>query len=161
MPKDFDFSLRLDKSVWNYKGIRPANFPEKRIKGISNLLAKTSNDGIVNFFVKKLRVEIHNSEILLKEQNTKSILKTIMNFEGIGIQRKEEMFFNIIMPFLIVYSDDNEMQIFLKFMFENYPPLLENNLVKSFKLNYPQVKIVNLKTYMGAILFQKKEENNE
>ncbi|MGB9721728.1 MAG: DUF2851 family protein, partial [bacterium] len=41
LPKDFDFSLKMDKSVWNYKGIRPANFPEKRIKGISILLSET------------------------------------------------------------------------------------------------------------------------
>ncbi|MGC9200989.1 MAG: DUF2851 family protein, partial [Candidatus Aenigmatarchaeota archaeon] len=25
LPEDFDFSLKMDKSVWNYKGIRPAN----------------------------------------------------------------------------------------------------------------------------------------
>ncbi|WP_353684522.1 hypothetical protein V4D30_01655 [Thermodesulfovibrio sp. 3907-1M] len=35
LPEDFDFSLRMDKSVWNYKRIRPANFPEKNYRHIS------------------------------------------------------------------------------------------------------------------------------
>ncbi len=34
--------LKLDKSVWNYKGIKPANFPDKRIKEISILLSGTT-----------------------------------------------------------------------------------------------------------------------
>jgi len=154
LPQNFDFSLRMDKSVWVYKGIRPANFPDRRIKGISILLVETTNDGIVNFFLERLKAEIKN-------QNAKTALKKIMNFKGIGIQRKEEMFFNIIMPFMMVYSHDNELQSFLRFMFETYPPLQENKLIKSFKLIYPQTKIVNLKTYMGAILFQKEGITDE
>lgn len=91
----------------------------------------------------------------VRAKNISPLRKNIMNFEGIGIQRKEEMFFNIIMPFMMVYSQDDEVQNSLRFMFENYPPLSENRVIKSFKLSYPQVKIENAKTYMGAILFQK------
>ena len=86
----------MDKSVWEYKGIRPANFPEKRIKGIVELLEKSVEKGLVNFFLKKVKSQIENKK-------TKSALKNIMNFKGIGKQRKEEMFFNIIMPFLMVF----------------------------------------------------------
>ena len=62
--KDFDFSLKMDKSVGIYKGIRPANFPEKRLKAISGLLAKTTKsgkttkNGIVNFFLQKIEFEV-------------------------------------------------------------------------------------------------------
>jgi len=38
-----------------------------------------------------------------------------MDFKGIGKQRKEEMFFNIIMPFLMVFSEDKNIQQFFKF----------------------------------------------
>ncbi len=147
LPTDFDFSLKLDKSVWNYKGIRPANFPEKRIKGISNLLSETTEKGIANFFLERTKAELNNKDL-------KDAVKKIMNFEGIGLQRKTEMFFNIIMPFLMVYSDDN-IRDFLVFIFENHPPLCENRIIKSFKLNYPDIKIENVKTYMGGLLFQK------
>ncbi len=147
LPTDFDFSLKLDKSVWNYKGIRPANYPEKRIKGISNLLSKTSEKGIVNFFLDRTKTELNNKD-------PKDAVKEIMKFEGIGLQRKTEMFFNIIMPFLMVYSDD-DIRDFLVFIFEKHPPLSENKLIKSFKGTYPDIKIENVKTYIGALLFSK------
>ncbi|HOK79381.1 MAG TPA: DUF2851 family protein [bacterium] len=154
LPKDFDFSLKLDKSVWNYKGIRPANFPEKRITGISILLSKTIKEGIANFFLEHIKAEPIN-------QDPEKVVKKIMNFEGIGAQRKNEMFFNIIMPFLLVYSNDDKIKNFLNFIFENHPVLSENKLIKSFKHNYPNIKIENVKTYMGAILFQKKSIGTE
>ncbi len=148
LPTDFDFSLKLNKSVWNYKGIRPANFPEKRIKGISSLLSKTVEKGIVNFFLDRIKTDLNN-------KNPKDAVKKIMSFEGIGIQRKMEMFFNIIMPFVMVYSDDNKIKDFLDFIFENHPPLSENIFIRAFKVNYPDIEIENVKAYMGAILFQK------
>ncbi len=154
LPEKFDFSLRIDNSVWNYKGIRPANFPEKRIKGVSGLLSKTSESGLVNFFLEKIKREANN-------KNLKKALKSIMDFEGIGDQRKEEMFFNIIMPFMMVYSQDEEVQKTLSFMFDNYPPLAENRFIRDFKNNHPQIEIKNVKTYMGAILHQKKNITDE
>lgn len=150
LPEDFDFSLKIDKSVWIYKGIRPANFPENRIKGISGLLTKTAECGLVNFFLKRIKRANNYSTPQIS-------LKNIMNFEGIGLQRKEEMFFNIIMPFMMADSEDNEVQSFLRFMFESYPPLSENKFIKDFKINHSQVEIMNVKTYMGAILFQKQD----
>jgi len=149
LPQDFDFSLKLDKSVWNYKGIRPANFPEKRIKGISILLSETIEKGIVNFFIDRIKAELNNKD-------PKDAVKKIMNFEGVGVQRKTEMFFNIIMPFLMVYSDYDKIKNFLNFLFEKHPPLSENRFIKSFKINFPDIKIENVKTYMGALFFTKK-----
>lgn len=55
LPDDFDFSLRMDKSVWDFKRIRPLNYPDKRIKGISHILSQTSHDGIVNYFLERIR----------------------------------------------------------------------------------------------------------
>ena len=148
LPEDFDFSLRMDKSVWEYKGIRPANFPEKRIKGITELLEKSVEKGLVNFFLKKVESQTQN-------KNPKLALKHIMDFKGIGKQRKEEMFFNIVMPFLMVFSEDKNIQPFLTFMFENYPPLTDNRLTKAFKTKHPDLKITTVKEYMGIIFFEK------
>ena len=148
LPKDFDLSLKMDKSVWEYKSIRPANFPEKRIKGIVNLLEKSLEKGLVNFFLEKIFCQIEN-------KNPKSALKNIMDFKGIGKQRKEEMFFNIVMPFLMVFSKDEKIQQFLKLMFETYPPLQDNRLTKAFKKRNPDLKITTAKEYMGVIFYQK------
>ncbi|MGC8914967.1 MAG: hypothetical protein ACP5K0_05490 [Thermosulfidibacteraceae bacterium] len=138
----------MDKSVWNYKGIRPANYPEKRIRGIAVLLSETIDKGIVNFFLEYIKAELNN-------KNPKDAVKKIMNFGGVGIQRKTEMFFNIIMPFFMVYAEHDEVKKFLSFIFETHPPLSENNLVKSFNRNYPDINIESVKAYMGVILFQK------
>ena len=104
---------------------------------------------------------MHNIESEINNENPKSALKNIMNFDGIGTQRKEEMFFNIIMPFMIVYSEGSKIQNFLNFIFETHPPLSENKIIRIFRKNYPQIKIENVKTYMGAILFQKDSMTNE
>ena len=138
LPENFDLSLKIDKSVWEYKGIRPANFPEKRIKGITDLLKKSIEKGLVNLFLEKVKSQ-------MKNKNFRSALRNIMDFKGIGIQRKEEMFFNIIMPFLMVFSEDRNIQQFLNVMFENHPPLSENHLIKAFKTRYPDLKITTAK----------------
>lgn len=148
IPTFFDFSLRMDRSVWEYKGIRPNNFPEKRISGITCLLGKGIDEGLVNFFEKKLKASA-------EDKNLKVALKSIMDFSGIGSQRKEEMFFNIIMPFMMTYSKDEVLLTFLRTMFETYPLLGDNNLLKKFKARYPDLELKTLREYMGALFFQK------
>lgn len=148
IPSDFDFSLRMNKTQWEYREIRPANFPEKRIKGISNLLAISIDCGIVNFFYERIKSQIEN-------KNLKYALKNVMDFEGIGWQRKEEMFFNILLPFFMVYVDNIKSKNFLKFLFENHPPLKENTLIKNFLKKFPDKTINTAREYMGAIFFIK------
>ena len=152
LPENFDFSLKMDKSLWEYKGIRPANFPEKRITGIVNLLAKSVEKGLITFFLKNIKTQI-------KKQNPRSALKNIMDFKGIGKQRKEEMFFNIILPFFMVFSDNKNIYQFLKFMFENHPPLQDNSVTQKFKSKYPDLQITSVKEYMGIMLFEKTKES--
>jgi hypothetical protein len=148
LPSDFDFSLRMSKTKWEYGGIRPANFPEKRIKGISYLLVTSISDGITNLFYTRIKSQVNGS-------NPKTALKNIMDFEGIGIQRKEEMFFNIVLPFFMVFTEDVECKKFLNFLFENHPPLQENSLIKLFAKKYPEKTITSTKEHMGAIFIMK------
>ncbi|MFN3269789.1 MAG: hypothetical protein ACK42G_04295, partial [Candidatus Kapaibacteriota bacterium] len=95
------------------------------------------------------------------EHTGSPLLRNIMDFEGIGFQRKEEMFFNIIMPFMMVYSEEKEVQNFLKIMFEHYPPLSENKEIKQFKEENLDTEIANIKEYMGALFFQKTYRSSE
>lgn len=153
IPTFFDFSLRMDRSVWEYKGIRPNNFPEKRIIGITDLLEKGIDKGLINFFENKIKASAEN-------KNLKVALKSIMDFNGIGSQRKEEMFFNIIMPFMMAYSKDKVILTFLRTMFETYPPLIDNSLLKKFKAKYPDLKLKTVREYMGALYLQKNSSIN-
>lgn len=75
----------MDKSVWEYQGIRPANFPEKRIKGIVNLLEKSIEKGLVNFFLEKVFFQIKN-------KNPKTVLKSIMDLKASANKEKKKCF---------------------------------------------------------------------
>lgn len=151
LPDNFDPSLRMDEKVWNYKKIRPANYPERRIIGISRLLNHAKEAGLVSFFTARIK----DAQFF---RNPKKRLQKIMCFEGIGIQRKEEMFFNIILPFLMVLLD-NEILSFANSMFENYPPLSNNAVLKTFKKSYPEIPIINAKHYFGALFMMKNHLN--
>ena len=159
LPKDFDFSLRMDKSLWDYKKIRPSNYPDKRLKGIVPLLLETVSKGLVNYFLEKIEKEKEN----FKENSTNAYraVNKIMNFKGIGRERKREMFFNIILPFCIAYLEDKNPEIikFLNTIFSSHPPLSENSLTKKFKFmigesNYAKLNI-STKTYFGILLYIK------
>lgn len=89
-----------------------------------------------------------------------------MNFKGIGIERKREMFFNIVFPFIIAFYEDKERKIiqFLNKIFELHPPLTENSIIKSFRkslpesLDYSEINI-SAKTYFGIIFYMKYKKN--
>lgn len=152
LPNGFDTSLKMHKSVWTYRGIRPANFPEKRIQGISHLLSISIDKGLVYFFFERIHSQIGNS-------NPKDALKKIMDFEGIGKNRKEEMFFNIIFPFMLVYCTETLIHRYLHFLFENHPPLAENRITKTFG-NDNKIQIRNVKEYMFFLHKIKSLEKN-
>ncbi len=122
----FDFSLRMTKNVWTYKGTRPANFPEKRIHQISYLLDETSEKGIFIYFKDKIEDSFCNE---LTKKNVKSVVNKIMSFDGLGEARKLDMFFNIITPFyIVIYESEKNLKLhnFLKVIIESYPLTNEN-----------------------------------
>lgn len=182
LPNNFDLSLRMDKSVWDFKRIRPANYPDKRIQGISYLLAESISCGIFYFFNQKI---LNVLDFSLVEQNSwaeptpvrselnhilapkkaKIIVAKIMNFKGIGMERKREMFFNIILPFCLAYNENQNFKLvqFLEQIYESHPPLSENSTIKAFKFIIDKSKyselIYSTKTYFGAQFYIKNYRN--
>ncbi len=161
LPNSFDFSLKMDRSVWELKGIRPANHPDKRIKGISHLLAQTVSEGLLNFFTRRITQEMNKIQT---QMEAKKCVDRIMNFQGIGQERKREMFFNIILPFTIAYYEKNNPDIiqFLRHIFKIHPPLLENSITKAFRKglteNSDYLKLnTSTKTYFGILFYMKKQ----
>ncbi len=161
LPESFDFSLRMDKSVWEFKRIRPANYPDKRIKGISYLLYQSLPSGLVEYFIKRIIDEIEgNSENLSPKEAQRKVNK-IMNFKGIGLQRKREMFFNIILPFTIAFWENKNLEgiKFLNSIFSFHPPLSENSIIKSFKKSFGNIDMSKLisstKIYFGIHFYMK------
>ena len=96
LPKDFDTSLRMKKSVWIYQGVRPPNFPERRIKSISGFFSESCGDGIYEFFRRKIE---ENFTPFVDRKDASQIVNKIVSFKGVGQARGLEIFFNILLPF--------------------------------------------------------------
>ncbi len=86
-----------------------------------------------------------------------------MDFKGLGIQRKREMFFNIILPFCLAFLEDQNSEVikFLNTIFSIHPPLSENSTTKRLKFvvdksSYAKLN-VSTKTYFGIHLFIKEK----
>lgn len=159
LPDDFDTSLKLDKSYWIFQSIRPVNFPDKRIEGISYLLSETIEKGIYNYFKEQIAKNIVER---LDKSSAKKTVEKIMSFKGLGINRKREMFFNILLPFYLSDDSFNKYHHFLLKIFETHPPLEENSAIKKFyklmsnNLSKEKIKLASTKEYFGAIKFVSK-----
>lgn len=159
LPGDFDTSLKLDKSHWIFQSIRPVNFPDKRIEGISYLLSETTDKGIYNYFKEQIE---KNIVVELDKSSAKKAVEKIMSFKGIGISRKREMFFNIIFPFFLSDESFSAYHNFLVRIFEFHPPLEQNATIKKFYQLYTsshhseEITISNTKEHFGAIKYVNK-----
>ncbi len=158
-PNDFDTSLKLDKSYWIFKSIRPVNFPDKRIEGISYLLSESIEKGIYNYFKEQIEKNIVEE---LDKSSAKKAVEKIMSFKGLGISRKREMFFNIIFPFFLSDESFQAYNNFLVRIFEIHPPLEQNATIKKFYQIYTsshhseEITISNTKEHFGAIKYVNK-----
>jgi len=156
--ENFDFSLKMDKNVWNLKGVRPANQPQNRIKQISHLLSETvAKDGIFNFFKSRIEENYFDGwvkDFKLNQKIANSTVKKIMNFSGIGEQRKADMFFNIILPFfLVIYENEQNEKLkeFLENLYEYHKPLSPNSVIKSMMRRFNIKNVSSVRKYMGLI----------
>lgn len=155
IPPDFDLSLRMSKGLWVHKGVRPANFPERRIINISEFFAETTFCGIYDYFKEKIRISTKN---YLDANSSKKIVEHVMSFKGVGITRKREMFFNIILPFFLAHlAIADDIKIFLKNLIVIHPSLEENGAIKKFhcvikkEFKITDFKFKNVKEYFGAL----------
>ncbi|HQH59784.1 MAG TPA: hypothetical protein PLM94_06385, partial [Bacteroidales bacterium] len=109
----------------------------------------------------KEQIEKNHIEELDKLSAKKTVEK-IMSFEGIGISRKREMFFNIIFPFFLSDESFSAYHNFLLRIFEIHPPLEQNATIRKFYQicttahNSEEITISNTKEYFGAIKYVNK-----
>ncbi|MFN4220434.1 MAG: hypothetical protein ACK4GJ_05910, partial [bacterium] len=97
----------------------------------------------------------------------KNCVENIMDFQGIGIERKREMFFNIILPFCLAYLEeltyleekDSKVIEFLNFVFITHPPLSDNSITKKFKSLINKFRNdepnISIRAYFGIHFFMK------
>ncbi len=157
---NFDFSLKMEKSVWNLKHVRPQNHPQKRIEQISYLLSKTATmNGVFDFFRSKIEESYFidwGNTFLTNQKITGKILKRIMDFPGLGLGRKTDMFFNIILPFFLVFYEGEQNQNMVEFLstiFEYHKPLAVNSIVRDSMKMLNIEKVNSAKEYFGLIQY--------
>jgi len=164
MPEDFDFSLKMNRSVWRYRGVRPYNRPDKRIKGVSKFLYKSCKDGLCKIF--EMAIEKEFSKNIDQKSARKfckglSVLFTDIPEGAIGEIRAYEIIFNIIFPFFIAYFEQRGKKRLFEFLYRIFvvhPSLQDNSVTKYMKLqlfgrdkNAVNKDINNVIIYFGLI----------
>ncbi len=131
----------MTRNDWNYAGIRPANFPERRIASIANILAECSSYGIfrhiLRVFEKLVPASERGGEGYKEEQKIiKSLIEDIQSIflnvqdpywsyhytlggkrlkkplKLLGKERASTIFINVIIPIFLVYARrHNDMKL--------------------------------------------------
>jgi len=163
LPEDFDFSLKMEKSVWKYKGTRPANYPEKRIEGISRLLYCSLKEGLCSLFEKKI-IENYSERVDKKiaMKFSEAITEIFTTIKAVGKTRAMEICFNIILPFFAVIFRQRGQSEYVDFLYKVYdlhPPLASNSITRTIetqlfcdKRDNPRRIVTSVRRYMGLIM---------
>jgi len=163
LPEDFDFSLKMEKSVWRYRGTRPANYPERRIEDVSRLLFYSLEDGLCSLFEKKI-IENYSGKVDKKiaMNFSRDITEVFAATRAVGKTRAMEICFNIILPFFAGIFEQREESKYADFLYKAYelhPPLVSNSITRTMEKQLlcnkkdDARRIVNsVKRYMGLIL---------
>jgi hypothetical protein len=128
---------------WNLKGTRPANYPTRRITGMSRFLALCLQDGLLNTLLgcyenpnplSRLQAYFNpeSDDYWLRHATFGGkALKKPMALVGAGTIQTIEV--NVIIPILILYAretDNKRLAESLVQRLKNYPPLPENYITK-------------------------------
>ncbi len=148
----------MAKSDWSFAGIRPANYPERRIAAISNILPECMPQGI---FQRILAIFEKPAVTGGQKGDDAAIIKTVtngvqalfLNTEDpywsyryttggkkfpkpqklLGQERVSAVFINVIIPLLLVYArkhHDLSLEKTLHLIYRNYSPLQETSVTK-------------------------------
>ena len=169
LPEDFDFSLKMEKSVWQYKGTRPANYPERRIEGISRLLFYSLEDGLCSLFEKKIMENYSEKVDKKRAMNfSRAIMQIFTTTKAVGKTRAMDIYFNIVLPFSAVIFEQRGESKYADFLYKAYelhPPLVSNFITRIMEKQLfcnkkdDARRIVNsARRYMGLIMLYYKNK---
>lgn len=135
-----------DEEQWNYFKLRPQNFPTIRLAGGARILHNIINENLLGRIIKKF-IEIKNEKVLTNSVRSQLIVKSdgfwkqhymfkdktdteIKYF--VGISRADEIFVNVILPFVSIYFEIfNKKDLHRKVinLYQSYVQVSHNNLV--------------------------------
>lgn len=144
----------MTKTDWNYAGIRPANFPERRIAAIAGILSECSSRSIfrkILWVVEK--VENYQEEHAIIKTITQEIPSLFLHVSDpywsyhyiwngkrlakpvtlLGKERVSHIFINVVLPLLLLYArrhNKRKMEKILHLIYRNYSPLPGTSVTK-------------------------------
>ncbi len=164
LPENFDGSLKMDRSVWQLRGTRPANFPATRIKGIAPLLSESCETGLCKLIEAKIA---DNYLPTTNRRSAGSFCKELTKIfttgerKAVGQTRALEILFNIILPFFMTYFEREGKRKYAEFLlsiYDQHPILSENSVIRAMKAQLfgedkkKARQVVNsVRRYMGLI----------
>jgi hypothetical protein len=137
----------MTKDDWIYAGSRPANFPERRIAAIANILSECSSHSIFQHILSVFeKVENYHDEhriITTLIDDIQSLFLDIYDpywshhyvlcgkkitkpLQLIGKERTSHIFINVMIPILLVYArkhNNLKMEKILHLVYKKYKPL--------------------------------------
>lgn len=144
----------LSKNDWNYAGIRPANFPERRIAAIANILSECSSLSVFRYLLLVLeKVEGYKEGHKITKTFGEDIQSLFLNsydpywsyhytwygkklakpVKLLGKERTSNIFINVIIPILLIYArkhNNTNMEKILHLTYRNYSPLPDTSVTK-------------------------------
>lgn len=153
---------KFDETQWHFLGQRPQNFPTIRIAGGTKIVEAILFKNFAGVIIKKFS-EIQSIKVLINSIRSLLIIKSYGYWKNhyifekeskakinyfVGISRADEIFVNIILPYLSVYFDmfgNPELSKKVLKVFNYYEQLLDNKIVRIVAKDL-QVKNLGKKT---------------
>lgn len=110
---------RFDETQWHFLGQRPQNFPTVRISGGAKILESIISRNLVGVIIKKFS-ELTSTKVLINSIRSLFIIKASSYWKEhyvfektskvklnyiVGLNRADEIFVNVLLPYLAVYFD--------------------------------------------------------
>jgi hypothetical protein len=137
----------FDETQWQFLGQRPQNFPTIRIAGGSQIVNSLMCKNLINVILKKFE-EIKSTAVLINSIRSLFIIKAAgywknhyifekpskskLNFM-VGISRANEIFVNVILPYLFVYYEIFGNELLSKKVLKVYNDFEQNSDNKMIK----------------------------
>ncbi|OHB68511.1 MAG: hypothetical protein A2W17_06290 [Planctomycetes bacterium RBG_16_41_13] len=144
----------LTRESWSYTGIRPANFPDRRIVAIANILSEHFDNGLFRYM---LRIFQKRDDTKKNTRGFKSFVNEILSpflethdaywsyrytpggkklnkpQKLLGKERTSNIFVNVIIPVMLVYArkhNDKALEERLHYVYRNYTPHPSTSVTK-------------------------------
>jgi hypothetical protein len=138
---------KFNNTQWNFVNHRPQNFPTIRIAGGIKLIESILHDNFIGIIIKKFS-EIRNYKVLINSIRSLFVIKS----EGywrhhyvfdqksnaeikyfIGVSRADEIFINVVLPYLSVYFKlfgDEQLSKKVLHVYNFYDQKMDNRIVR-------------------------------